>query len=124
VRDAQILIEITRKSQLIVCFVHRVQQIYDDHTYVDAASIANKAWRARSRLRVTRADENRIQSSLNIASDQLSRISIVRLVEYKSEYMLLTPGRKYQPASDSMPLADIVEVLGGAIRSETTARKD
>jgi hypothetical protein len=58
VRDTQVLIEITRESQLIVCLIHCVQQIYDNHKYVDAAAIANKAWRARSRLWIASADEN------------------------------------------------------------------
>jgi hypothetical protein len=108
VRNTQILVEVTRESQLIVCLVNCVQQIYDNHKYVDAASIANEAWRARSGLGITSANENCVQSSLNVASNQLICVSVYSSNRVNSEYMFLTPGRKYQPAKERKPLADIV----------------
>ena len=83
--DTQILIKITRESQLIVCLVDCIQQIYDNHKYVDAASIANEAWRARNGFRIASANEDCIQGSLNIASHQLDCISVylmIRVLEY------------------------------------------
>ena len=122
--DTQILVEVTRKSQLIVCLVDCVQQIYDNNKYVDAASIANEAWRARSGLRITSANEDCVQCSLNIASDQLIRISTCSLDRVCCEYMFLTPGRKYQPAKERKPLADILDVCVVANNLEYTTSCD
>jgi hypothetical protein len=56
---------------------------------VDATSVANEARRARSRLRVTGADENRIQRSLHISRYKLNRISTFLLSEYTNVFIFL-----------------------------------
>jgi hypothetical protein len=98
--DTQILVEVTRKSQLIVCLVDCVQQIYDNHKYVDAASIADEAWRARSGLWITSANEDCIQGSLNVASHQLMGISIYLLIQVLKCFLPLG-GNTNQPRRGS-----------------------
>lgn len=123
-RNTQVLVEVSRESQLVVCLVNCVQQVYYNHRYVNAASIADEAWRARSGLRITSANEDCVQSSLNIASNQLIRISMYSFNRAYYEYMFLTPGRKYQPAKERKPLADMVGICLGANNSKYTANCD
>jgi len=111
------LVEITGETQLIVCLVDCVQKICDDHTHVNAASIANEAWRARCGLWITSANENCVQSSLDIASYQLTRVSFIRLAEYGVNMCFLPlGGNTNQPRRGSRWLTFWICVLGRTTR--------
>jgi len=76
---------------------------------VDASSVADEAWRTWSWLWVTSTNEDGVQGGLNIASYQLIDISIAGTFSLHM-YGYLTPGRKYHPARENKPLADIVVI--------------
>ena len=80
---------------------------------MDASSVANEAWRTRCRLWVTGADEDGVQGSLNIARYQL--IISVLLIGSIVRYRYLTPGRKYHPARENIPFADMMVFFGRSV---------
>jgi hypothetical protein len=89
---------------------------------VDATSVANEAWRARSRLRVTGADENRIQCSLHISRHQLSRISTSLFYKAASVFIFLRLGESTNPPKRASRLSTLEGLLLILNRSKSTPR--
>lgn len=88
VGNTKVLIKVSGDTKLVVCFVDCVQQVGDDHKDVDSSSIADEAWRARCWFGVTGANEDCIESGLDVAGHHLSRVNITALDAYIREYML------------------------------------
>lgn len=69
--DTQVLVEIARYLQLIVCLIYGVQKIKENHTDVDPSSVANEAWRPRCRFGVPSTNQYCVQRSLHVACYKL-----------------------------------------------------
>jgi hypothetical protein len=67
----QRFIEVSCSTQLVVGFVDGICQVGENNEDVDSLSIADVAWRARSRFRIASADEDCVKHGLKVAGHKL-----------------------------------------------------